>query len=230
MRAIGLGRGVIVWVIVWTSASGCFLANPLDLSGSTPQTNVDLAQHHDLGGDGAPIKIDAGSPCTQLPTWPSFDTTVTSYPIQGADPYDFVVEGDSIQTNGVGTDDLSTELWHQPSTRKAPYVATIDTSTTYQDCDVCVLLYENYDPLTLTAASYFLARSGTVHVNTAVFDAAGGSMDVEGSQIHLVEWDLTNDTRVVNGRCYDVGSFAMTGSYGPVGVDFATPIDFGLDF
>jgi hypothetical protein len=64
--------------------------------------------HHDLGGDGPPIKIDAGSPCMQVPTWVVDHTDVFGSDPQ-APPWDFTVVGDAYQTLVQFSDMLSTE-------------------------------------------------------------------------------------------------------------------------
>jgi hypothetical protein len=115
--------------------------------------------------------------------------------------------------NGSTVDDLSVELWYQPSTPLPPQNVTIDATTTYQNCDYCILIYENFDPSTFSAQTYYLARSGSLTVTKGDQDPGMGQMQVSGSNLHFLEWDLMNDTAVKNGGCYDVSSMSMSGTY-----------------
>jgi hypothetical protein len=90
------------------------------------------------------------------------------------------------------------------------------------------VLYEGYDPSTQSGTRNFLARSGSLKVNHVDFNAGGGSMDVVGTNVHLVEWDLESYARINGGRCYDVASFAISGTFGPLDGGLGFGIDLAV--
>ena len=163
-------------------------------------------------GDLAGAKDMSAKACTAVATWPSDNIDVIGGAVS-SDPFDFAIIGHAVKTTGSTLDAISTELWHQPSTPAAPRTVMLPADGNYTTCDVCVLLDENYDPSQGFGDTGYFSRSGMITITKAMFGAASGSMQVSGSNVNLVEWDFTNDKPVPNGKCYDVASFSISGSF-----------------
>jgi hypothetical protein len=170
----------------------------------------DMAAGPDLS---AAAKDMTMKPCTMVATWPSDDIEVVAGETESA-PFDFVTIGHALKTTGGQIDAVSVELWHQPSTPSTlPRTVTLPANGDYNTCETCVLLDENYDPDQGFGEIGYFARAGSITITKADTNPGMGMMQVSGSDVKLVEWDFMNDKPVTNGKCYEVGSFSMSGSY-----------------
>jgi hypothetical protein len=174
----------------------------------------DSANKNDLAttGDLSVAKDMSAKACTAVATWPSDNIDVIGGAVS-SDPFDFAIIGHALKTTGSNIDAVSTELWHQPSTPAAPRTVMLPANGDYTTCEVCVLLDEMYDPTQGFGTTGYFARSGSVTITKADFSAVAGMMNVSGSNVNLVEWDFMNDKPVTNGKCYDVASFSIMGSF-----------------
>ena len=150
--------------------------------------------------------------CTAVATWPSNNVEVLGGPTSSA-PFDFVTIGHAQKTAGSQTDALSVELWHTAGAPSAIGTVMLAATDTYNTCDTCLLLDENYDPTMGFGDTGFFGRAGTITITKADRTPAAGMMAVSGTNVNLVEWDFMNDKPVTNGKCYDVAAFSMSGSY-----------------
>ena len=80
----------------------------------------------------------------------------------------------------------------------------------------------------LGATAVFFAQSGSATVTTATQDPDNGTVDVTATSLKLVEWDLTSDTAVTNGRCYEIPSVTMNHSWLST-ADMAEPVDMATN-
>jgi hypothetical protein len=97
-------------------------------------------------------------------------------------------------------------------TPPAPRAVSINGKDTFATCETCVILDENFVALQGSGSPSFFAKSGTLMITRSDFGTSGG-MDVSGTNINLVEWDFTNDQAIAGGRCYDVGTFSISGNF-----------------
>jgi hypothetical protein len=166
-----------------------------------------------LTGDLAGAKDMSAKACTAVSAWPSDDIDIAYGGPVDADPFDFAIISHAVKTNGSQLDAVSVELWHQATTPAAPRTLMLPANGDYTSCEVCVLLDENYDRDQMFGDVGYFARGGMVTVTKADFGQAMGMVNVSGSNINLVEWDFNNDKPVTNGKCFDVASFSISGSF-----------------
>ncbi len=174
---------------------------------------------------GANVDMNGSTGCTTITTWPN-DVTYASLVPDPFDGYDAEVAlyGDKPGTGSL-VDSLAIELYNQTgATPSYPKTVTLSASTTYNDCDECVLAYigQNYD--TKDYGTRYLATGGSITISKADRSLNGGTATVSGSKIHLVEWqfDQNNDKAVPKGKCIDVNTFNFTADFDAVGGDGGT--------
>jgi hypothetical protein len=127
-------------------------------------------------------------------------------------PFDFVTIGHASKSDQPATV-LSVEVWHQASTAPPPRTESLPADGTYNDCELCVVLDENFDDTLGYGDPRYFARAGTITITEAGSSPASGMLQVSGSNVELVEWDLAADGPTADGKCYQIGTFSLSGSY-----------------
>ncbi len=182
----------------------------LDAGSDGPMTiptdgSVDMARKDFSfpGGDMAGDDMNSGGGCTTIATWAGLE------PFANYDDAGPTTFGGSQSSTTEPFDALGFEDWH--ITSGYPKNVTFSSTDSYFTCDVCVALYEQVQGG--QAAAFFFAQSGSMTVTTADENIESGTLNLTGTNLHLVEWDLSTDTAVPGGRCYDIGTATLNKSW-----------------
>lgn len=168
---------------------------PMDAAVDMRKKDMALPIDDDMGGD----DMSGNGGCTTMATWPGLEP-FADYDDAGPTTY-----GGSQSSSTEPFDALGFEDWHLAS--GYPKNVTFSTSDAYFTCDVCVALYEQVQGG--QASAFFFAQGGSMTVTQADENIETGTFNLTGTNLHLVEWDLSTDSAVPGGRCYDIGSASL---------------------
>jgi len=128
-------------------------------------------------------------------------------------------------------DYLSTELYWTGTSPMIPYAAGTVTAQTYNQCDVCFVLWRGVDQATGSGGTRYLAQAGSYAIPYATRNHADGRYAASGTNLHFVQWQYSNspaiDQAVVDGGCADLTAFSFDATWHQLPNDGGWDIDAG---